>query len=178
MALIRFGQNCAENDCVHVHLVHRTQPVCPFHFRVFIISYEEMKQKWISLSLLNLAFSRSATTLYLQQCKPVCGLNEYTDHDLFYTLNLDRPLTFRFLLKARHIKGIHIFPERGSRSFGCNTQISPCVNSLKQGVRACTWVCMRACVNVHASVCSSVHAWYGFPHCEYKYIWFRQQYVC
>lgn len=45
MALIRFGQNYAENDCVHVHLVYRTQPVCPFHFRVFIISFEKMKQK-------------------------------------------------------------------------------------------------------------------------------------
>lgn len=33
-----------------------------------------------------------------------------------------RTLT-RFSLKARHIKGMHIFPRRGNRSFGCNTKI-------------------------------------------------------
>lgn len=126
-----------------------TSCIEPNPFVLFILEFSSFhlrkwNKSWISLLLLNLAFSRSATTLYLQQCEPVCGLNEYTDHDLFYTLNLDRPLTFKFLLKARHIKGIHIFPARGSRSFGCNTQISPCVDSLKQGVSACTWVCMRA----------------------------------
>lgn len=31
-----------------------------------------------------------------------------------------------FLLKARHIKGLHIFPRRGDRSFGCNTDSTMC----------------------------------------------------